>query len=309
MRGPLAARPPAQVELRHLRAFVEVTRTGNVSRAAEQVGLTQSRVSQQLKELERALDAALFTRVGRRLVLTPAGRLFHDRALEALSKFELAVRALGDTSTGERSHFRIGVVPSCNTMFMPAILGSLHAQYPGYTAAVEEGSADDLERDIEAGRLDVGLAFLRRSSPSLRYRRAISEKFTLVLRRDHRYAARRRVAMSVLNEVELALLPPRYFMRQRIEEVFVHHQVRPRIGFEISSLPAIIRTVHESGLGTLLPRFVIPPTEASNLAIVELEGRQPSLEIGLISPTGGGRNAPVERFMEVAIDVIQRRAR
>src|SRR5262245_21503751 len=120
------ARTPAHVEVRHLRAFAEVARSGNVSRAAEQVGLTQSRVSQQLKELELALDAALFTRVGRRLALTPAGRHFHDHAIEALAKLEVAVRALNDVSSNERSHLRVGVVPACNTMFMPAILGSLH---------------------------------------------------------------------------------------------------------------------------------------------------------------------------------------
>lgn len=286
---------------------MEVARSSNVSRAAETIGLTQSRVSQQLKELETALDTGLFTRVGRKLALTPAGRLFYDHALEVLGKLDVAVRAVGDVTDNERSHLRVGVVPACNTMFMPAVLGLLHERQPGYTVSVEEGSANDLERDIEAGRLDVAVGFLPRASRSLRYRRVLREKFALILRRDHPFANRRVLPMAELGELELVLLPGRYFMRQMIEQILRRHQVRPRVQFEINSLPAIIRTVQEGGIGTILPPFVVPPSEAPNLVSVQLEGRQPALQVGIMEATGGGRNAPVERFVEVAIEVIEQR--
>jgi LysR family cyn operon transcriptional activator len=297
----------AQVELRHLRSFAEVARCSNVSRAAEKIGLSQSRISQQLKELETALDTALFTRVGRRIALTPAGRLFFDHALQVLGSLDVAVRAMGDMPDGERGHIRVGVVPACNTMFMPAVLGLLHERQPAYTVSVEEGSADDLERETEAGRLDVAVGFLRHASRSLRYRRVLREKFALIVRADHVLASRTSLPITALQDVELALLPGRYFMREMIEQLLTRHRVRPRVKFEISSLPAIIRTVQEGGIGTILPPFVVPPIEAPNLVAVQLAGRQPTLEVGIMQAPRGWRNAPIERFVEIAIEVIERR--
>jgi len=296
-------------ELRHLRTFVEVARAGSASRAAEQVGLTQSRVSQLLKELEQSLDAALFTRVGKRLVLTPAGRLFRDHAVEVLGKLELAVRAVSEAAQGEHSHLRVGVVPACNNMFMPTILGLLRARHPNYTVAVEEGSANDLERDIEAGRLDLALGFLIHASPSLRYRRLLRETFHLLVRRDHPLAKRQAVPIAELQHLDLVLLPGRYFMRQIIDQLLLRHHVRPRVHFEVNSLAAVMRTVEESGLGTLLPPFVLAPTEARNFATVSLQGRQPQLEVGLMQPPRGARNLPVERFVEIAVEVVGRHRR
>jgi LysR family transcriptional regulator, cyn operon transcriptional activator len=297
----------ADVELRHLRAFTEVARSSNVSRAAETIGLTQSRVSQQLKELETALDTALFTRVGRRLALTPAGRLFLDHATEVLGSLDVAMRAVGDIPEGEHSHIRVGVVPACNTMFIPAVLGLLHERHPGYTVSVEEGSANDLERETEAGRLDVAVGFLPHASRSLRYRRVLRERFALILRADHPLAKRAILPIGSLQAVELALLPGRFFMRQMIDQILARHRVRPRVQFEVSSLPAIIRTVQEGGIGTILPPFVVPPSEEPSLVTVPLAGRQPAMEIGIMQAPGGGRNAPVERFVELAIEVIERR--
>ncbi|HEU5076153.1 MAG TPA: LysR family transcriptional regulator, partial [Polyangiaceae bacterium] len=76
--------PPFSPEMRHLRALIHVARTGSVSRAAADMDLTQSRVSQLLKQLETGLNVALFTRIGKRLTLTPAGRTFANGAADLL---------------------------------------------------------------------------------------------------------------------------------------------------------------------------------------------------------------------------------
>lgn len=68
-----------------------------------------------------------------------------------------------------------------------------------------------------------------------------------------------------LHELELVLLPGRYYMRQLSDRFFSRHHVRPRVSFEIDSLPAIVQTVHGSRLATLLPPFVIARNEAAGL--------------------------------------------
>jgi LysR family cyn operon transcriptional activator len=291
-----------QAELRHIRAFVAVARSGNVSRAADQIGLTQPRVSQQLQELEEALGCALFARVGRRLTLTPAGRRFYGHAEEVLAKLDVATRAAALAPAGDDEHLRVGVVPACGARFIPAILGVLAQRHPQLTVYVDEVSADDIERELEAGRLDLGLGFLPHGSPSLDYQRLLSEKFRLVVRSDHALAHRRKVPMSALERLALAVLPGRYYMRHLIDQMTARNRVRLQIRFELSSVPSILRTVQEGDLATLLPPFAVPPSP--ELVDIELVGEQPLVEVGLMTAPVQGRNPPVERFGAAATEVI-----
>ena len=284
--------------------MIHVARTGSASRAAAEMGLTQSRVSQLLKQLEEGLNVALFTRMGRRLTLTPAGRNFANASSDLLNKLDLALRDTANPSEMEHGHLSIGVVPACNRRFVPEILARLHQRHPGYTVSVEEGSADDLERGIEGGRLDVGLGFLPHASPSLRYQKLLKEPFSLIVGRSHPLAQRAPFPNERLHELELALLPGRYYMRQLIDRFFSRHRVRPRVTFQIDSLPAIIQTVHATRLATLLPSFVLARNEAPGLFSRSLSGRQISLEVGLMQPRRGGPNPLVELFTELARAVV-----
>ena len=260
-----------------------------------------------LKELEEGLDVALFTRISKRLKPTPAGRKFIEEAASFMERLDIAMREVSNASDEERSHLRLGVVPACNCHLMPEILGKLHERHPGYTVSVEEGSANDLEREIEAGRLDVGLGFLPHSSPSLRYTSLLKERFALIVGRGHALADQAPVRSEDLQGIELALLPPRYYMRQLIEQFLTRHRVRVRIVVEIDSLAALIRTVRESRMATLLPPFVMAPHDASKLVAVALDGRQLSVEVGIMQPRRSGRNAAVERFVQLAKEVIGQR--
>jgi LysR family cyn operon transcriptional activator len=290
--------------LRHVRACLQVARTGSTSRAAGEMHLTQSRISQLIKELEEGLNVALFTRINKRLMPTPAGRKFINEAASFLERFDIALREVADTSDAERSHLRLGVVPACNSHFMPEILGRLHKRHPGYTVSVEEGSANDLEREIEAARLDAGLGFLPHASPSLHYTSVRKDRFALIVGKTHPLAGHGPLRSEDLQGVELALLPARYYMRQLIEQFLSRHRVRARVVMEIDSLPALVRTVHASRMATLLPPFVMTPGDAANLVAIELEGRQISVEVGVMHPRRTGRNVALERFIALAKQVV-----
>lgn len=299
-----ANHPFGQIELRDLRAFVAVAETGSISLAGKQISLTQSRVSQQIKGLERALGVELLSRVGRRVVLTPAGRVLHEHAIGVLQRLDAACKAVTGRNGSDGGNLRVGVVPACNTAFMPAILARFYTRYPSCSLTVEEISARLIERDLEGGKLDVGIGFLPHASPSLRYQRLLREKFAVVVPPGHPLSRLKRVPVSALHELPLVLLPDQYFMRQMIDQVLVRHRVKPRIAMEISSLPTIVHTVRAAGLCTLLPPFVVPSADASHLSCIELDCRQPFIEVGWMAPKGGERGALVEQLAAVAAEVI-----
>jgi DNA-binding transcriptional LysR family regulator len=155
---PAVESPWPGLELRHLVAVVAVADAGTISRAAEQLGYTQSAVSQQIAALERLVGAPLFERPGgpKPLRLTDEGEalLLHARAVLALLRdAEADVRAV---SSGDKGPLRVGTVQSAGTRILPGVLRRFAAERPGVEILLREsGDPEDLLEWLERGELDV----------------------------------------------------------------------------------------------------------------------------------------------------------
>src|SRR5689334_3464243 len=100
------------MDVRQFRYFVAVAEELHFRRAAERLNISQPPLSQQIKQLELALGAALFARTNRRVSLTQAGRLFLPEARAAIAQAERAVDVARKGQRGELGELRIGFFPS-----------------------------------------------------------------------------------------------------------------------------------------------------------------------------------------------------
>lgn len=97
-----------QLNFQHLRTFLTLAHVENFSRAGEQVGLSQSAVSRHIRALEDSLGLRLFERIGRRAVLTSAGRILRARMETLMREADTLPRVLKDLSEGIQGDIRIG---------------------------------------------------------------------------------------------------------------------------------------------------------------------------------------------------------
>jgi DNA-binding transcriptional LysR family regulator len=144
------------MDLTLLRAFVTVARVGNLTRAAAQLHLTQPAVSLQLKNLQEALDVALFARTAHGLVLTRDGQalLPHaERALAAAGDVERAAAALRQEVRGR---LRIGTILDPQFLRLGGFLKQLVETYPQIETALRHGMSGWVAEQIRARELDVG---------------------------------------------------------------------------------------------------------------------------------------------------------
>jgi DNA-binding transcriptional LysR family regulator len=150
------------VELRHLRAFLAVARLRSFSRAAEELGYTQSAVSQQLLALERIVGAALFTRTpgGRRPVeLTEAGRALQPHARALLARASAARADLDTVSSGQRGTIRVATIQSVAARILPDAMARFRSTHPDVTVTIEEAtSLPQLADAVESAAADIGFA-------------------------------------------------------------------------------------------------------------------------------------------------------
>src|SRR5918996_1565483 len=129
------------LEMRHLLAMVAVVETGTFSRAAEQLGYTQSAVSQQVGTLERMVGTPLFERPGgpRPVRLTTAGEVLLTHARAVLAHVSSAATDLRALASGEQGELGVGTLPSVGTKVLPRLLGSFRAGWPGIQIVLLEG--------------------------------------------------------------------------------------------------------------------------------------------------------------------------
>src|SRR5262245_23523731 len=141
------------MELHQLRYFVAVAQTGNFSRAAERCHVSQPSLSQQILKLEHRLGQPLFNRLGRRAVLTDAGRLLLDRATAVLATVEDAERRLRASDTIHGGRLAVGAIPTIAPYLLPHALESFVRRCPKVELIVREDVTTNLIQAVVEGEL------------------------------------------------------------------------------------------------------------------------------------------------------------
>jgi len=145
------------LDVRRLRLLRELARLGTIAAVAEAMSYTPSAVSQQLSTLEREAGVPLVRRVGRRLMLTPAGAGLAARAEPVLALLEEAAAALAAESAELAGELRIGAFPTAVRTLLPGALVALGAQHPRLELRVTEIDPAQVPDALRTGSLDIAL--------------------------------------------------------------------------------------------------------------------------------------------------------
>ena len=266
--------PLPVLEVRHLALVAEIAATGSVTRAAERLHLTQSALSHQLRDLESRLDAPLFLRLGRRMMLTPAGeRVLASarRVLDDLARVEDDVRALAAPGTGV-----LRLCTQCHTGYhwLPPLLDAFHLRYPKVDVQIVPTATD---RPIEAlveGEIDLAFLTDRSDDARLVLRTVFKDELVAVVPPAHPFARRAAIEPADLSGAHLLL----YNADRRGSDVFRY--VLTPAGVEpgrVSRVPlteAILELVKAGqGIG-VMARWAIEPAIRSGVVRAMRIGRR-----------------------------------
>ena len=145
------------MELRHLRYFVKVASELHFGRAAEQLGISQPPLSQQIRLLEQELGVQLFERTSRKVLLTTAGRLFLDEAKATLAQADHAISITRRAASGEIGELTVGL--SASTLYVPMVsdaISAFRASHPDVHLVFTELSIAAQRDSVASGALDIG---------------------------------------------------------------------------------------------------------------------------------------------------------
>ena len=152
--------------------------------------------------------------------------------------------------------------------------------------------------------MDVGLGWVTRHSPNLRYEHLCNDQFTVVVADDHPWAKRRTVDLSELHLQRLLQLPDNYVMRRMTDEMFRNYRIRPRTVAEINSIETLLRSLGPLKAIALMPRISLREAGHLGLKAIRLEGRDLGLEVGLLRLVDSSTNSNVAAFTKLAKAVV-----
>jgi DNA-binding transcriptional LysR family regulator len=145
------------VNLDRLRTFRALAETLHVRRTAVRLHLSQSAVSQQIAALEEELGVPLLERIGRRVFLTPAGRVLAEEAARVLAAMDRAIEAVRAHGSDEVGLLRLGASTTPGVYLVPQALGSLRTSLPAVEVSFRIANSSAIERALLDNELDLGI--------------------------------------------------------------------------------------------------------------------------------------------------------
>ena len=246
------------LEVRHLQLVAAVAEMGSLTRAGDRLHLTQSALSHQLRGIESRLGAALFLRVGKRLVLTPAGERLLASAkdiLERLAQAEEDIRRMGKEHAGV-----LRITTECYTCYhwLPPLLMRYRRKFPRVEVRIDvEATRHPIEM-LLAGKIDLAIVSSTVTDRRLVSRKVFEDEVVLIAARHHRFAQQPHVRISEMRDETLFIYPPREESRV-LQEVLLPAGVSPARIEEVQLTEAITELV-KAGLGVaFLARWAVQP--------------------------------------------------
>ena len=167
------------MDFKDLEYFAAIARCGNITRAAQQLYVSQPTLSKFLQKLEGDTGLVLFQRAGRRLELTYAGQRYLAHAERLLSQKREMDAELTDLLRADTGVLHVGMPPFRCSFSLPEVLPAFRAQFPQVQFRIEEAPSAELDRKLLEGEVDLAFYMSFARHPGLSYR---------VLRRDRMYA-------------------------------------------------------------------------------------------------------------------------
>jgi DNA-binding transcriptional LysR family regulator len=270
------------MNFRHLKFFVATAESGQVSKAATQLSISQSAVTSAIKELEAELGALLFSRTANGMEMTEAGRDFLASSREILEKLDLAKRVAQKQSPVKGS-ISIAATYTVLGYFLPPHLDRLAQMFPNLDIRLSELNRESIEEGLLSNRLDLAVVLTSNmSNPELETKTLLKSQRRLWAANTHEFIRQGKATFEqiaaqdyiMLTVDEAAHTTMRYFAQSA-------HQ--PSVSLRTSSVEAV-RSMVANGQGiTILSDMVYRPwsLEGKRIGTANTDHEIPSMDVGL----------------------------
>ncbi len=220
------------MDLQQLAYFRAAARLENISRAAEQLGMTQPALSRSLARLERDVGAELFVPAGRNVRLSPAGTALLPYAERALDAMAQGRRALADLIDSDERTIALGFLHTLGAEVVPDMVRSFGENATNVRFDFVQSNTLEVRRRLIEGELDLALLSGPWDDERITWRALFQDGVVLLVPEGHRLAKRRSVALAEVANESFVSFKPGIAMRELSDELAREAGFQPQIVFE-----------------------------------------------------------------------------
>ena len=145
------------IGIKDMRAFFAIVEEGNISHAAQRLGMAQPALSRQMKHLEENLHVKLFERGSRRIRLTEAGQVLYGRVENILGLVDGTVREITEIGSGAKGTVRIGTITTSGAMILPDLIAEFRKIYPEVTFEIWEAEGARIIELLDSRLIEIAI--------------------------------------------------------------------------------------------------------------------------------------------------------
>ena len=252
-----------------MKYFDAVCHYQSISKAAEELHVTQPTITVAVQTLEKEIGINLFQRKGRQLILTPEGTIIWSKVtpiLAILSQFDQDIKDIAHN----KNHIRLAVPLQIGVQLLPKLFGEFRKLHPEIELEIVETGGIQALQQIENDELDLAITNYDNSfSNNLSYHKIGNNEICFCTNRDNPLASKEYITIDDIKEENFVLLNGSFFVNRVINSAFQSAGVNPKVMHYTSKLHTIKRLVKDGIASTFLMRQAVLPDD--NIVVVPLK--------------------------------------
>jgi DNA-binding transcriptional LysR family regulator len=261
-----------QATLHQLQIFEAIAQYGSFTRAAEELFLTQPTVSQQMKQLTKAIGVPLYEQIGKRIYLTDAGKAVLEVGRDISQRFNDLEMTLADIKGLKQGNLKLAAITTAK-YFVPRILGTFRQRYPGINISLQIANRQQILDRLSDNLDDLYFIGQPPEDLEINLRHFLDNPLVVIAPRNHPLAQEKLISLERLIEEPLIMRESGSGTRMAVESFFTENRLKMRVEMEIGSNEAIKQAI-VGGLGlSILSRHSLALEGPQGpLVVLDVEG-------------------------------------
>jgi DNA-binding transcriptional LysR family regulator len=288
------------MELKNLRAFVEVVRQNGFTAAGKTLNATQSTVSKAVRQIEDEIGAPLLDRLASKPRLTPIGEAVYARALRLLAERDDLLAEIAELRGLKRGVLRLGLPPVGSGILFAPLFARFRKIYPGIDIRLSEHGSSRLEEILRLGEIDFAASLLP-VDEDFEWHEIRRDPLMTLIAADHPLAARERLAIDDLRDIPLILFESGFAQNRLILNACHRAGFEPVVAARSSQIDFIVELAAAGVGAAFLPRLLDKSRARVGVVSLVLDAPDVDWRLALVWRKGAYLSDAARAWQELAM--------
>lgn len=283
--------------------FQTVAKAQHITRAAEQLSISQPALSRSIAKLEDELGVQLFDRKGRNIYLNRYGKIFLNHVEQAIQQIEIGKQEIWDEIHPDKGTVSLSFLPSLGMSVIPKILSHYQIEHPNVKFQLNQASNRQIVEQLKSRKVDLALITLFHDDKEVNCEPLLTEELFLIVSIDHPLAVNNEIDLNKIEDQPFISFKDVNEMQTIINQLCQKAGFSPKVVFEGEDIGTV------SGLvGAKLGVSLVPDTQLldrSKIKLIRVKNPICKRDIGIAWLKDGYSSPVVERFIEFVQHLVK----